>query len=92
MEKVAKDNDIYSSSSTYTPSLINWNADYTKITMTTSETDVVDGFANAFLHLKQYEAGKAIFWSGLGYSSTGSGNLIPAYSPLCFDIELTKKP
>ena len=92
VEKVAKDNDIDSSSSTYIPSLINWNADYTKITMTTSETDVVDGFANAFLHLKQYEAGKAIFWSGLGYSSTGSGNLIPAYSPLCFDIELTKKP
>lgn len=92
VEKVARDNDFYSSSSTYEPSLINWNADYTKITMTTSETDVVDGFANAFLHLKQYEAGKAIFWSGLGYYSTGSGNLIPAYSPLCFDIELTEKP
>lgn len=92
VEKVARDNDFYSSTSTYEPSLINWNADYTKITMTTSETDVVDGFANAFLHLKQYEAGKAIFWSGLGYYSTGSGNLIPAYSPLCFDIELTEKP
>lgn len=92
VEKVARDNDFYSSSSKYDPALINWNSDYTKISMTTSETDVVDGFANAFLHLKQYEAGKAIFWSGLGYYSTGSGNLIPAYSPLCFDIELTEKP
>ena len=92
VEKVARDNDFYSSSSKYAPTLIKWNSDYTKITMTSSETDVVDGFANAFLHMHQYEAGTAIFWSGLGYSSTGSGSLIPAYSPLCFDIELTEKP
>lgn len=92
VEKVARNNDFYSSSSKYVPALINWNSDYRKITMTTSETDVVDGFANAFLHMHQYEAGTAIFWSGLGYSSTGSGSLIPAYSPLCFDIELTEKP
>ena len=92
VEKVARDNGFYSSSSKYVPALINWNSDYRKITMTTGETDVVDGFANAFLHMHQYEAGTAIFWSGLGYSSTGSGSLVPAYSPLCFDIELTKKP
>ena len=92
VEKVAKDNGFWSSSSTYSPALINWNADYTKITMTTSETDVVDGFANAFLKMHQYEAGTAIFWSGLGYYSTGSGSRIPAYCPLRFDLELTVKP
>ena len=92
IEKIAKDNDFWSSSSTYSPALINWNSDYTKITMTSSETDVVDGFANAFLKMHQYESGTAIFWSGLGYYSTGSGSLIPAYCPLRFDLELTVKP
>lgn len=92
VEKVAKDNDFWSSSSTYSPALINWNADYTKITMTSSETDVVDGFANAFLKMHQYESGIAFFWSGLGYSTTGSGSTIPAYCPLRFDLELTVKP
>lgn len=92
IEKVARDNGFWSSSSTYSPTRINWNADYTKITMTSSETDVVDGFANAFLHMHQYEAGTVFFWSGLGYSSTGSGSLVPAYCPLRFDLELTVKP
>ena len=92
VEKVAKDNGFWSSSSTYSPALINWNADYTKITMTSSETDVVDGFANAFLKMHQYESGIAFFWSGLGYSTTGSGSTIPAYCPLRFDLELTVKP
>ena len=92
VEKVAKDNDIWSSSSTYSPALINWNADYTKITMGSSASDVVDGFANAFLKMHQYESGIAFFWSGLGYYSSGSGNIIPAYCPLRFDLELTVKP
>ena len=60
--------------------------------MTSSETDVVDGFANAFLKMHQYEVGSAFFWSGLGYYSSGSGNRIPAYCPLRFDLELTVKP
>ena len=92
IEKVARDNNFYSSSSKYDPVKINWNSDYTKITMTTSETDVVDGFANAFLKMHQYESGIALFWSGLGYYATGSGGSIPAYCPLRFDLELTEKP
>lgn len=92
VEKVARDNDFYSSSSKYVPALINWNSDYRKITMTSSETDVVDGFANAFLHMHQYESGIALFWSGLGYYYSGSGSSIPAYCPLRFDLELTVAP
>ena len=88
IEKVARDNGFYSSDASYDPMLINWDADYTRITMTSSENDVVDGFANAFLHMHPYEAGTAIFWSGLGYAAKGSGNTIPAYCPLKFDIEL----
>lgn len=92
IEKVARDNDFYNSSSTYKACLINWDSDYTKITMTTSETDVVDGFANAFLHMHQYEAGTVFFWSYLGYFAQGSGSRVPAYCPLRFDIELVSNP
>lgn len=90
--QVARDNDLWSSSSTYEPKLINWNEDYTKITMTSSESDVVDGFANAFLHMHQYESGTVVFWSYLGYYSSGSGSTIPAFCPLRFDIDIVKKP
>lgn len=92
IEKVARDYDLYTSSATYSPQKINWNSDYTKITMSTSESDVVDGFANAFLHMHQFESGSAVFWSYLGYYATGSGNKVPAYCPLRFDIELVQKP
>ena len=92
IEQVAKDNDIWSSSATYEPKLINWDEDYSKITMTSSETDVVDGFANAFLHMHQYESGTVVFWSYFGYYATGSGNIIPAYCPLRFDIEIVEEP
>jgi len=92
IEQVAQDNDLWSSSATYEPKLINWNEDYTKITMTSSDTDVVDGFANAFLHMHQYESGTVVFWSYLGYYISGSGNTIPAYCPLRFDIDIVKQP
>ena len=92
VEKVAQQNGFYSSETTYSPALINWDSDYTKITMTTSETDVVDGFANAFLHMHQYETAIVIFRSFFGYSYSGSGNTIPAYCPLSFEIELVKAP
>ena len=67
IKEVAQDNDFYSSSTTYEPKLINWKEDYTEITMTSGATDVVDGFANAFLHMRDRESGIVIFWSYLGY-------------------------
>lgn len=84
----AKRYDLYSSSSTYEPVQINWDADdYTNITMTSDETSVIDGFAYALSLMRSYEKGVAIFYSGLGYGSSGSGNCIPEYAPLIFEIE-----
>ena len=91
LEKVARDNGFYSEDATYGPKQINMNSDYTKITMGSSTDDVVDGFANAFLHMHPNEAGIAIFRSALGYASRGSGSTIPAYCPLSFEIELVAK-
>lgn len=92
IKEVAQDNDFYSSSTTYEPKLINWKEDYTEITMTSGATDVVDGFANAFLHMHARESGIVIFWSYLGYYATGSGKYIPPYCPLRFDIDIVEKP
>lgn len=90
-QRVAEENNFYSASATYEPKLINWNQDYTQISMTSSADDVVDGFANAFLHMHQGESGTVVFWSYLGYYASGSGKLIPPYCPLRFDIEIVEE-
>ena len=50
---------------------------------------LIDGFKGA-LSLMKYPGQKAvaIFTSSQGYSTTGSGNTIPAWSPLLFELEL----
>lgn len=88
VKDTAKFYGIYSSSSTYGPTLINWGESYDVLTMTSSTSDMIDGFKFAIYQMKPYEKGTALFYSGLGYSSSGSGNSIPSYSPLRFDIEL----
>ncbi len=42
--------------------------------------------------MRAMEKGIGIFWSDLGYGKSGSGNSIPAYSPLVFEIEIVEKP
>ncbi len=85
VENTAKDNGIYSSSTTYATKSITWGEDYSSITM--SSSSLISGFSKT---LWQMNAGKGIgiFWSELGYGSSGSGNLIPGYAPLIFEIEI----
>ena len=60
--------------------------------MGTDGGSLIDGFSYALWKMKSFEKGRCIFYSTLGYSATGSGNKIPAYSPLIFDIEIVGKP
>lgn len=96
IENVAKDNNIYSESRTYTPVQINWTGaedkNYTGITMGTDDSDVISGFAMTLWQMRSMEKGIGIFYSPLGYSTSGSGSTIPAYSPLIFEIEIVEKP
>lgn len=87
----AKVHGLYSASKTYAPVQINMAAEYTDITMTSSNSSVKPGFSYAVSLMKAYEKGTAIFWSGLGYAESGVGNSIPAWSPLIFELELTDK-
>ncbi len=89
----AKMYGLYSSSKTYEPVSVQYvTDDYSQITITSSKTSVIDGFAYMLWRMGAYEQGSGIFYSKLGYGSSGSGSSIPAYSPLRFDIEVVDKP
>ena len=88
VEKTAKDAGLYSSSTTYEPTYVTWAEDYTDMTLGSSASSTIDGFAYAISKMQPHEKATAIFYSGLGYGSSGSGDSISAYSPLIFEIEL----
>ena len=97
IEDVAKDYNIYSSSNSYKPVQINWantneSETHEKITMGTSESSLVSGSTQILWQMKPMEKGIGVFYSALGYTYSGSGQLIPAYSPLIFEIEIVEKP
>lgn len=88
----AKMYGIYSSSNTYAPTLINWGESYSKLTMTSSESTMISGFAKALYGMKPMEKGRCVFYSPYGYGVSGSGSKIPAFAMLRFDIELVANP
>lgn len=79
---------LYSSSATYNPVTIKFASTYNSIAMDGS-TSLIDGFQGALY--KMHWAGQkavAVFVSDLGYAASGSGDKIPPYSPLQFELEL----
>ena len=96
IEDTAKVYGLYSSKKTYAPMVVNPAEDYTNVTISTSEntegTTTVDGFAFCLSKLRPFEKVVCAFYSGLGYSYTGSGSSIPKFAPLVFEIEVVDKP
>lgn len=88
----AKFYGIHSSGSSYSPTLINLKKSYMETTMTSSGTSVITGFKYLLSKMGPYEKAIGFFTSDMGYSYSGSGLTIPAYSPLRFDIEVVDKP
>ena len=82
----AKFYGIYNASSAYEPVEITMAEEYTDIKM--GSTTVVDGFSFTISQMHAGEKGRGIFWSAMGYKQKGTGDAIPAYSPLIFDIEI----
>lgn len=92
IERVAKDNNLYSSSKTYEPMQINWGEKYGDITMSSSKNSIIGGFGLTLWQMKAMEKGVGVFYSPYGYGVSGSGSSIPGYAPLIFEIELVAKP
>lgn len=90
IEDTAKVHNIYSSGKTYSPKKVDWSNEASSITL--ENNTVISGFYNTLFNMKKYEKGLCYFISQNGYSSSGSGNNIPPYSPLCFEIEIVDKP
>ena len=91
MADSAKVFGTYKSGSTYGPVLINWASEASQITMTSSNTSVIKGFSTALFHMRAHEKGRAFMTSTYGYTSNGSGDAIPSFCPLIFEIEFVDK-
>lgn len=91
-ERLAKDCGIWSSSRTYEPMQVNWGEEFTDITMGDSGSSVITGFALTLWQMRENEKGIGVFISDYGYGYTGSGQSIPGFAPLVFEIELVAKP
>ncbi len=91
-ERIAKDNGIYSASKTYEPVSIKWGEKFSDLTMGSSNSTVISGFALTLWQMHPMEKGIGVFYSPFGYSYSGSGASIPGYSPLIFEIEIVAKP
>lgn len=92
IERVAKDNGLYSASRTYGPVQINWAEEWDKITMGSGKSDIIGGFALTLWQMRAMEKGVGVFYSNYGYTYSGSGSTIPGYAPLIFEIEIVAKP
>ncbi len=84
IQDTAKLYGIYSDSKTYGSTSVTIAENYSEITLGSSTT--IDGFAYMISKMHPGESGIGMFYSGLGYSTSGSGSSIPPYSPLRFDI------
>ena len=88
VKKTAIDNYIQSSSTTYEPKEIAWAETFGGLTMDGSS--LINGFTKTIWQMNKGK-GIGIFWSDLGYGNSASGNRIPAYAPLMFEVEFVKE-
>ena len=86
----AKFYHIYDPSKSYAPVSVSWAEEATEIKM--SESSVINGFAYGLKAMHPEETAAFVFGYNLGYGSSGSGNLIPAYAALRFDVEMVPAP
>lgn len=90
IKDTAKFYGIYSAGKTYGPVSMNMKENYAESTFSSGGSKAIDGFSYTLSVMHPGEAGTALFYSALGYADSGSGQTIPGYSPLRFDIEIVE--
>ena len=86
----AKFYHIYNPSKTYAPVEIAWAEKAEEITLSGNSTVV--GFAYGLKAMHAGEKASFVFGYDLGYGSSGSGDMIPPYAALRFDVEMVPAP
>ena len=86
----AKFYHIYNPSKTYRPVEITWAEKAEDLKL--SGNSPVTGFALGLKAMHAGEKASFVFGYNLGYGSSGSGDMIPAYAALRFDVELVPEP
>lgn len=87
----AKLYNIYDPSKTYEPVSITWAEEADKLSMG-SGSSLISGFKHGLFAMHAEEKASFAFGYNLGYGSSASGSLIPAYAALQFDIEMVPEP
>ena len=86
----AKFYHIYNPSKKYAPVEITWADNAEDIKLSGSST--VGGFAYGLKAMHAGEKASFVFGYDLGYGSSGSGDMIPPYAALRFDVEMVPAP
>ena len=86
----AKFYHIYNPSKKYAPVEITWAEKAEDIKLSGNST--VSGFAYGLKAMHAGEKASFVFGYDLGYGSSGSGDMIPPYAALRFDVELVPEP
>ena len=77
---------LYNSSKTYEPVSLKYGSTWSDVKLNSNST--IEGFSRTVCQMHLGEKGSGIFWSPLGYDTSGSGSTIPGFAPLRFDIEI----
>lgn len=72
------------------PVAVTWATDSLSLKM--SGNSVIKGFSYMLWKMHPYESADAVFTSDWGYGASGSGQKIPPYSPLLFQVNIVDKP
>ena len=86
----AKFYNIYNPAKTYAPIAVKMAENAADVTI--SSVKVKEGFGHGLKAMHAGEKASFAFGYNLGYGSTGSGDLIPRYAALRFDVELVPEP
>lgn len=92
IKDTAKVYGLFDSSANYKQVLINWATDYKNMTMGDDEGELITGFKACLIKMNKHEKGVGGFISELGYQDQAKNGMIPAYSPLVFEFEMTDSP
>ena len=87
IEDTTKRYRLYVDGKTYEPVELTWPSEGEQVAFA-SGSSTISGFEKCVHEMRAGEKGICIFYSGLGYGIKASGSVIPAVSPLIFELHM----